>query len=62
MVGPRTPFGKVIRSNAPVGFKGPNGMASVTKYDLEQLEIYGVPTDGRPLWSGERAHDLVANP
>jgi sugar lactone lactonase YvrE len=112
VVGPRAPFGKVIRSNAPVSFKGPNGMAfstdvklhlavfgqhdvvvpgkegevvvrietagslptdvafalhgnkriAVTKDDLGQLEIYGVPTDGPPLWSGERAPDLVANP
>jgi hypothetical protein len=35
---------------------------SVARYDLGRLEIYGVPTDGLPLWPGERAPDLVANP
>jgi gluconolactonase len=101
VAGPRSLFGNVIRSDAPAGFKGPDGMAfstdgrlyvavfgqhdiivlgnhgqvverietagnlptnvafalpgsrkiAVTEYELGQLEMFEVPTDGLPLWS-----------
>jgi gluconolactonase len=104
-VGPRNYFGNVIRSDAPPGFKGPDGMAfstdgrlyvavfgqhdvivldrngavvekietagllptnvafalpgnkriAVTEYELGQLEMYDVSTDGLPLWLGKPA-------
>jgi gluconolactonase len=100
LAGPRTLFGNVIRSGAPPGFKGPDGMAfsadgrlyvtvfgqhdiivlgedgqvvermetagnlptnvafalpgskriAVTEYELGQMEMYDVPTDGLSLW------------
>jgi gluconolactonase len=105
ITGPRTLFGNVIRPDAPLGWKGPDGMAfsadgnlyvavfgqrdvtvlgdhgkvveriftagllptnvafalpgrkqiHVTEYELGQMEVISVPTDGLPLWTGVRA-------
>ena len=39
-----------------------NQRIAVTEYELGQVEIYDVPTDGLALWSGKKAHDLAVAP
>jgi gluconolactonase len=39
-----------------------NRRIAVTEYELGQMEVYDVPTDGLPLWSGKKAPGLVSSP
>jgi gluconolactonase len=39
-----------------------NKRIAVTEYELGQLEIYDVPSDGLALWCGKKAHDLAVAP